>query len=92
MCTNLYLWKQTNHWQSFDDLNTETFDLTCNYKELLNNKNFELLNPIGVALIDYYNQISLFERDLKLYYFYLSWTQKSTKNLIADLEKEYGIF
>ncbi|SDH04523.1 hypothetical protein [Winogradskyella thalassocola] len=41
--------------ESFDDVNTETFDVTYDYKGLRNQKNIKLLSPIGIELIDYYN-------------------------------------
>jgi hypothetical protein len=77
--------------QSFDTINETTFGPEYNFKNLQNMANLELLQPNNLTLTDYYNEIAQFEIDLKTYLFYMSWTVKSAKKLIKDIEKEYHL-
>lgn len=77
--------------QAFDTINEATFGPDYDFKKLKNRADLKLLQPNNLTLTDYYNEISQFEIDLNTYLFYMSWTAKSAKKLILDIEKEYHL-
>ena len=77
--------------QSLDVINENTFAPDYDFNQILALEHLELLNPNGLPLTDYYNEISQFEIDLKTYLFYMSWTKKAAKQLITDIEIEYHL-
>ena len=77
--------------QSLDTINETTFSPDYDFDNILALEHLELLNPSGLVLTDYYNEISQFEIDLKTYLFYMSWTAKKAEKLIEDIETEYRL-
>jgi hypothetical protein len=77
--------------QSFDSINTNNFTVDYNFDKIKKMEHLKLLKPEGLELIDYYNEITQFQIDLKTYIFYMSWIKKSAKNLILEIESEYQI-
>ncbi len=77
--------------QSLDVINENTFAPDYDYSQILDIEHLELLQPKDLSLMDYYNEISQFEIDLKTYLFYMTWTKKAASKLIEDIEKEYHL-
>jgi len=75
--------------RSFDTISDSSYLPDYDYAKILMMKDLQLLNPVGLTLDDYLNEIAQFQIDLKKYNFYLSWGEEAAQKLIVDLEKEY---
>lgn len=77
--------------QSFDSINENSFEPEFDYADLQKLEKLELIQPDGLKLDDYLNEIAQFQIDLKKYNFYISWARASAEKLIVDIRKEYQI-
>jgi hypothetical protein len=77
--------------KSYDSIDSDSFNPDYDFRNLRELEQLELLKPDGLDLINYYNEISQFELDIKIYNFYMSWAQEAAENLIQEIAKEYAL-
>lgn len=76
---------------SFDKINPNSFFVDYDFEALKQMEHLKLLEPEGLLLEDYYNEIAQYAIDQKTYIFYMAWVKETAEMLIRAIEKEYQL-
>ena len=78
--------------ESYDNISSKTYSTDYNYQNLLqHNPPLQLLKKDPADLERLYTAVAQFERNIKVYNFWLLYCKEASTKLISDIKKEYHL-